>query len=129
MSRTKLMYIELKTGYQDNGPAWIGRVEFSQSGQTVYFNGHALKRSGGQGIQGNHYDLETGDEYWVSGLKKDGTDRHWAGSGKIMIDARAVDEYLRLIGKDKLDTSRFEVTMDIVDTDIQRFHEKENRKL
>jgi len=28
------MYIELKTGYQDNGPAWIGRVEFSQSGRT-----------------------------------------------------------------------------------------------
>jgi hypothetical protein len=31
------MYIELKTGYQDNGPAWIGRVKFSKTGQTIYF--------------------------------------------------------------------------------------------
>jgi hypothetical protein len=122
------MYIELKTGYNDNGPAWIGQVKFSQSGRTVYFNGHALKRSGGGGGS-NHYDLETSDGYWVSGIKKDGTDRHWAGSGKIMIEARVVDEYLKLTGEDKLDTSRFEVTTNIADTDIQRFHEKENKSL
>ena len=26
-----LMYIELKTGYSDDGPAWIGYVKTSQS--------------------------------------------------------------------------------------------------
>jgi len=76
-----IRYIELKTGYNDNGPAWIGRVQVSRSGQTVYFNGRAFKRRGG-GASGNHFDVETGDNYWISGVKKDGRDRHWAGSGK-----------------------------------------------
>ena len=129
MARTQIMYIELKSGYGDNGPAWIGKASFSKSGQTVYFNGKALKRSGGQGLQGNHYDLETGQEYWVSGVKKDGTDRHWAGSGKIKIDARVVDEYLALVSKDQLDSSKFVICTDIVDTDIERLHDIENKSL
>ena len=40
--RTKfynIRYIELKTGFSDRGPAWIGKVVFSKSGQTIYFNG------------------------------------------------------------------------------------------
>ena len=40
-----LHYIELRTGYRDNVPAWIGRVRMSRSGQTVYFNGKAFKRT------------------------------------------------------------------------------------
>ena len=123
------MYIELKSGFQDNGPAWIGMVKFSKTGRTLYFNGRALKRSGGQGIQGNHYDLETREEYWVSGVKKDGADRHWAGSGKIKIDARVVEEYLGIVERDQLDILRFEVCADIVDTDIEQFHEIENKRL
>ena len=35
-----LMYIELKTGYSDDGPAWIGYVKASKSGKTLYFNDH-----------------------------------------------------------------------------------------
>lgn len=123
------MYIELKTRYQDNGPAWIGRAKFSKSGHTVYFNGKALKRSSGQSMQGNHFDMETGEEYWVSGVKKDGSDRHWSGSGKIKIDDRVVDEYLAIVGQKQLDTSRFEICTDIVDTDVERFHQIENKHL
>jgi len=129
MAQSKIVYVELKTGYNDNGPAWIGRAKFSKSGRTVYFNGHALKRSGEQSISGNHYDLETGDEYWVSGVKKDGNDRHWAGSGKIKIASDVVDEYLAIVGAARLNPSRHVVCTDIVDTDIQRFHEAENRSL
>ena len=33
-----LMYIELKTGYSDDGPAWIGYVKTSKSKKTIYFN-------------------------------------------------------------------------------------------
>ena len=62
-----LKYIELKTGFADNGPAWIARVKLSKSGRTVYFNGHALKRAGGGLPGGNQYDLATGQAYWVSG--------------------------------------------------------------
>ncbi len=123
-----LMYIELKTGYNDNGPAWIGRVRMSRSGRTVYFNGKAFKRSS-RGSRGNHYDLETGEMYWISGVKQDGSDRHWAGSGKVIIEAAAVDEYLRITGAGELDKSRFVVSDQIEPADPSRFYELENRKL
>ena len=129
MNRTRLTHVELKTGFQDDGPAWIGRVAFSKSGRTVYFNGKALKRGGGQGIAGNHVDAETGEEYWVSGVKRDGADRHRCGSGKISIDARVVADYLAIVGADRLDPARFEVVTDIAYTDLARLHDRENTPL
>ncbi len=30
-------FIELKSGYSDNGPAWIAHVKQSKSRRTVYF--------------------------------------------------------------------------------------------
>lgn len=119
-----LRYVELKSGQNNKGPAWIAHVKVSRSGNTVYFNGKALKRGGG--ISGNHVDLETGEEYWVSGVKKDGTDRHWAGSGKIFIEESAVSEYLELVGKSELDRSRLVVIRDLPETNIERFFELEN---
>ncbi len=83
--KPEIRYIENKSAGYD-GPAWIGYVEFSKSGQTVYFNNKALKKLKVPGISGNHFDIETGEEYWVSGVKKNGQDRHYMGSGKIMID-------------------------------------------
>lgn len=102
-----LMYIELKTGYHDDGPAWIGYVAASKSGRTVYFNDHAFQRY--NGIQGNYIDVETGDEYWISGVKKRESNRHWAGRGKIMVDRRAVDALLAILGETELPKKRFEV--------------------
>src|SRR5262245_36381743 len=117
-----LRYIELKTGYVDNGPAWIGRVTLSRTRQTVYFNGRALRRATGGGLDGgNYYDVETGEMFWVSGVKKNGRDRHWAGSGKVLVEAAAVSEYLALIGAKTLDRSRCEVTGSILPTDIAKF--------
>ena len=55
-----------------------------------------------------------GDEYWISGLKKRESNRHWAGRGKIMIDRRAVNEYLALIEEKELPLNLFEV-VDIED--------------
>ena len=104
-----IKYIELKTGYNDNGPAWIGKVKISKTGKTVYFNDHAFQKY--NGISGNFIDIETGEEYWISGVKKDGTDRHWAGCGKIIIDKKVIDEYLRTVNADSLDKSRFIVGM------------------
>ncbi len=95
-----LMYVELKTGYADDGPAWIGYVKQSKSGRTIYFNDHAFQR--GNGISGNYYDVETGEEYWISGVKKRESNRHWAGHGKIMLDRRAVPELLEIIGEHTL---------------------------
>ncbi len=90
-----IKYIELKTGCADNGPAWIGNVKESKSGKTIYFNNHAFQKR--QGIQGNYYDVETGEEYWISGVKRDGQDRHWTGSGKVIIDRKCIDEYLSIV--------------------------------
>jgi hypothetical protein len=129
MSKRRLMYIELKRGNGDNGPAWISNVTSSKSGETIYFNGKALKRMHGGGIAGNFCDLESTDEYWVSGVKKRGTNRHWAGSGKIRIDVNAVTAFLRHIGQKELDATQYELCSDIQPTDPQSFDEIENRKL
>jgi hypothetical protein len=122
---TMLRYVELKTGYNDNGPAWIGYIQMSRSGRTIYFNGKALKRTG-RPVSGNHYDLDTGEEYWISGIKKRGSNRHWAGSGKITIQASAVEEYLSIIGAKVLEPSRFVISHSIKTTDPEKFHEIEN---
>ena len=127
MSEQKLYFIELRSDQNDRGPAWIGRVTFSRSGRTAYFNGRALAR--GRGVAGNHYCVETGDEYWVSGVKKDGSDRHWAGGGPVMIDARVVEEYCALRGLVELDPTQYVVVDDIEDTDVSKFHDLENEPL
>ena len=118
---SRIKYIELKTGFADNGPAWIGKVEFSKSGKTIYFNGHAFKGNG----HGVCSDLETGEIYWISGVKRNGQDRHWAGNGKIMIDKTIVNEYLKLLDLESLDTKKY-ILVDIEKTDKQRFVDIEN---
>ena len=126
--KKRIMYIEHKTDQSDRGNAWIGKVEFSKTGQTVYFNGRAYKKIIRGGIYGNFYDLETGDEYWISGIKKNGQDRHWAGGGKVMVDKEIADEYLELVNFSILDEQNFEL-VDIEPTDKQKFAEIENQKI
>ena len=92
--RNRLVYIELKSGYSDNGPAWIGIAGASKSGVTIYSNGKAFKSLKGSGIGANFFDIETLEEYWISGVKKNSRDRHWAGGGKVSIEQTAVDAYL-----------------------------------
>ena len=121
-----LMYIELKTGYSDDGPAWIGYVKTSKSKKTIYFNDHAFQKN--IGTYSNYIDIENGDEYWISGLKRAESNRHWAGHGKIMIDRRAIGEYLSLIGEEILPLNLFEV-VDIEDRfPIERVNELSNKK-
>ena len=49
-----LKYIEHIDKLGHRGQAWIGFVEVSRSGRTVYFNGMALQRIPGGGVNGNH---------------------------------------------------------------------------
>jgi hypothetical protein len=73
-----LRYIELKSGHSDNGFAWIGYVTSSKTGRTLYFNGRGLMKLKGQRrgeSGGNYVDMETGESFWVSGVKKNGEDR------------------------------------------------------
>jgi len=121
----EILYIELKSGYSDDGPAWIGRVKYSKTGQTVYFNNKGFQKHAG--ISGNFIDIETGEEYWISGVKKNGEDRHWAGSGKVMIDRKAVEAYLTITGQKSINEKRFEI-IDIPDMfPVERINQVENR--
>lgn len=126
-SAQALKFIELKSGYNDDGPAWIARVKLSKSGRTIYFDGRALKQ-GGRGASGNFFDWATGERFWISNVKRDGTDRHWAGSGKVLIEAAAVEEYLAVIDAHRLDTSRLVVTTTIRETDAADFLESEHER-
>lgn len=75
---------------------------------------------------GNYIDMESGESFWVSGVKKNGEDRHWAGSGKVLVEAAAVAEYVKTIKAKVLDASRFEVTNSIRQTDIKRLSQLAN---
>lgn len=124
--RTQIMYIELKTGYSDDGPAWIGKVKLSKSGRTVYFLGKGFKRV--QGISGNFVDIETGEEYWISGVKKNGRDRHWAGSGKIEIDKKIIGDYLKITGQKAIDPRRLEIVEIVDNYPVEKINSIENQK-
>jgi len=62
-------------------------------------------------------------------VKKNGQDRHWAGSGNVLVEASAVEEYLALRNLETLDQTRYEIADSIVQTDILKFREIENRSL
>ena len=96
--RTRMMYVELKSGYGDNGPAWIGRVTFSKSGRSIFYRGRELIRISG-GVSGNYMDVQTREEFWVSGVKRSGSNRDWAGSGPVQIDDDVRAEYEALVAK------------------------------
>ncbi len=58
--QSRLMYVELKTDYNDNGPAWIGKAFFSRSAGTIYFNGLAFLK-GERQSSGNYLERMSGD--------------------------------------------------------------------
>ncbi len=95
----RVMYVENKNGYIDDFSAHIGWVTFSKTGKSVYYQDKVLSRIKGGGISGNHFDEETGEEYWVSGIKKRGSNTHWAESTKVKIDGDAKEEYERIINE------------------------------
>ena len=87
MPAPRKMYIEQKTDgnrqLEDRGRAEIGEVTFSKTGKTIYYKSKTFERMKGGGVYGNYVCVETGDEYWISGVKERGTNRHWAGGGPI----------------------------------------------
>jgi hypothetical protein len=129
---SRIMYIEHKSGQNDRGKAWIGQVEFSKSGKTIYFNGLAFKKMTGTAFAyseySNYYDLENREAYWISGIKRNGQDRHWAGGGKVMIDRSIAQEYLSKVDFDNLDSHGYEL-VDIKPTDKSKFAEMENERI
>lgn len=85
------MYIENKT-VELNNRGRIGRVSFSKTGKTIYYRGKAFQSLKGGGFKANYYELESGDQYWISGPKKAGGDRLYGTPG-VEIDEDVRVEY------------------------------------
>lgn len=91
--KTRIMYIEDKSNGLD-GPAWIGRVTYSKSGRTLTYRGRTFHSLKGYGSKSNFADSETGEEFWISGPRKDGVDRLYGPSSRpTQIDDDVADEY------------------------------------
>jgi len=86
------MYIERKAGNL-TGPARIGRVTYSKSGATIYYRGKAFRSLKGRGFKANYYEVETGEEYWISGPRKDGCDALYQTNIPTEIDGDVRAEY------------------------------------
>ncbi len=67
------MYIENKSGGLANAGR-IGRVTFSKSGRTLRYAGREFQSLGGRGFKANYFDIETREEFWISGPRRDGAD-------------------------------------------------------
>ena len=91
--KRRVMYVENKNGTIDGVEGRIGWVTFSKSRHTVFYRGKELQRAKGGGIRGNFFDTNTGEEYWISGVKKRGSNAHWAERISVKIDDDALDEY------------------------------------
>lgn len=88
----RIMFVQQKTGYDiDQGPSWIGWVDFNRTWKTARVHGRVLRRF--QGIDSNFYDVETGEWFWLSGPKRDRTDaRYGPRSTPVEEDAREAYE-------------------------------------
>jgi hypothetical protein len=92
-AKTRIMYIESKAGSL-NGPARIGRVTFSKSGRSLTYGERTFKSKNGSGFKANYFDVETGDDYWISGPRKDGRDRLYPESTQpVEVDDDVAAEY------------------------------------
>lgn len=81
-----IMYIEQKPGL--SGHARIGRVTFSATRKTIYYDGRKLRSLKGFGYKANFHNVDSGLKYWISNCKKNGNDTLYPGIVEIDEDAR-----------------------------------------
>ncbi|MEU8078299.1 hypothetical protein AB0B31_22960 [Catellatospora citrea] len=88
----RVMFIQLKTGHNtDRGPCWISVVRFSKSWRTAHWHDKTLRRWPGL-ADANFYDVETFEEYWLSGPHRDRADTRYSNV-RPTIDDDARDAY------------------------------------
>lgn len=101
--RNRIMYIGNKSAGLPGekgliGPARIGRVTFNRTRKTLYYKGKAFQSLRGRGFKANYFDVETHEEYWISGPRKDGADGLY-GPRPTPIDDDVRLEYWTVIRK------------------------------
>jgi hypothetical protein len=105
MGQTRIMYLESKSGSLD-GPARIGRVTLSKTGKSLTYRGRTFQRLKGKALpplrrpaktfNANYFDVETGEEFWISAPRRDGQDRRYPESTRaVEIDDDVAEEYWR----------------------------------
>jgi hypothetical protein len=110
----RIMYIEYKGGgyefdkfgnqrlsYHDglHGSARIGGVTFSRTGATLHYKNQSFQSLKGSGFKANYYDIDSGEKYWISGPRRDGTDRLYKSDWPVEIDEDVREEYWTKIRK------------------------------
>lgn len=91
----RIMYIEDKSKGV-NGPARIGRVRFSKTGETLYYAGRSFEALRNSGLKANFQDQQTGQVFWIAKARKGGDDRLYKGAGDPpVIDDDVREEYWR----------------------------------
>ena len=55
-------------------------MAFSKTGRTLYYHGQRFQSLKGAGLKSNYYDIDTGEDYWISGPKRDGKDSYMASA-------------------------------------------------
>ena len=88
--KSRIMFIEPGGGLGAYN-ARIGLVSFSKTGKTIKYGKQEFQSLKGMGYKCNYYDLETGEEYWISGPKKNGEDALYPLD--IEIDEEIREEY------------------------------------
>jgi hypothetical protein len=86
------MYIENKSNGL-TGSARIGRVTLSKTGKTLYYGGRTFQSLKGKGFKSNYFDVDSKEEYWISGPKRNGEDHLYGERVPIEIDADVREEY------------------------------------
>lgn len=91
--RTRIMYIEDKSEGLE-GPARIGRVTYSKSGRSLSYAGRTFRPLGGRGYKANYEDVSTGEQFWISGPRRDGADGlYGARTTADMVDDDIAEPY------------------------------------
>ena len=54
-----------------------------------------FKRLGGTGFKSNYYEVESGEQYWITGCKKRGSNRLYGERVPVEIDEDVRVEYWR----------------------------------
>ena len=86
----RIMYIENKADLA-GGDARIGLVTFSKTRKSLHYKNKSFTRI--SGFKANHVDVDTREKYWISGPKKDGSDRLYGERVPIHIDEDVREEY------------------------------------
>jgi len=92
------MYIQSKAGGLV-GPARIGRVFYNERGCTLRYGKKEFPSLKGRGFKSNYREINTGDEYWISGPRRDGADRLYVSNIPVDVDEDVRGEYWTTIPK------------------------------